>query len=252
MAPKSAEIDLASKEPAAGSLFFPGLAAGDSPPQPANEDRGSTRADKRESSSRFSKRSKTKSGFKTPSFKKKLSFAQDKNRDSFAALREARNSHLMRNSSASTSASRHSSRNNSAVGARRSSWTGGALEFMSVQARTAAVLAEASGEKPWWVVDPRDNAFVGTWDVTTSVALLFTAVVTPFEVGFSEPTNDSSRWTEPLFIINRLVDLIFLVDMLLQFALGYCIEDDRMGLRWIFSPRRIWKHYLFSRWFYIE
>ena len=34
-------------------------------------------------------------------------------------------------------------------------------------------------KKPWYVIDPRE---IWWWDATTSLALLFTAVVTPFEV----------------------------------------------------------------------
>ena len=33
-----------------------------------------------------------------------------------------------------------------------------------------------------WVLDPRTVAFVGRWDLMTSIALLYVALVTPVEV----------------------------------------------------------------------
>ena len=34
------------------------------------------------------------------------------------------------------------------------------------------------------VIDPRSSSRLGTWDMVTSVALIFTAIFTPIEVGF--------------------------------------------------------------------
>ena len=49
------------------------------------------------------------------------------------------------------------------------------------------------------------------WDGVTTVALLFTVIVTPFEVGFLKaPTSVNDLNT--LFFINRIVDAIFIVD----------------------------------------
>ena len=49
------------------------------------------------------------------------------------------------------------------------------------------------------------------------LALVFTAVVTPVEVAFIAPPETAD---EPLFIINRLVDLAFLIDLVLQFFIA--------------------------------
>ena len=46
----------------------------------------------------------------------------------------------------------------------------------------------------------------------TMICLLFVAVVTPVEVGFTTELE----WWSPLFTINRVVDLVFLFDLLLQ------------------------------------
>ena len=54
-------------------------------------------------------------------------------------------------------------------------------------------------QRQWWIVDPR---LVGWWDAITSLALLFTALVTPFEVSYLPPP-ESAR--DGLFVINRPV-----------------------------------------------
>ena len=61
----------------------------------------------------------------------------------------------------------------------------------------------------WWVLDPRVNLVIGYWDLVTTAALLFTAVVTPMEVGFLDPVPPEERITNGLFIANRIVDLVF-------------------------------------------
>ena len=66
--------------------------------------------------------------------------------------------------------------------------------------------------------------FMQRWDQLTMFALIFVAFVTPFEVALLEAT-----WEEmlPLFIINRLVDLTFLIDIGIQFFVPY---RNREGL----------------------
>ena len=33
-----------------------------------------------------------------------------------------------------------------------------------------------------WIIDPRVSKRIGYWDITAGVALIFTAIVTPYEV----------------------------------------------------------------------
>ena len=84
--------------------------------------------------------------------------------------------------------------------------------------------------------------------MVTSVALIFTAIFTPIEVGFI-PTPEN-RWSDPLFLINRVVDAIFVVDVILQFFIMVPIIDHSTleGVRFEKSPRIIAKAYLTSAW----
>ena len=92
------------------------------------------------------------------------------------------------------------------------------------QARSA--FAEASGAK-WsdtvalikaresakrYVIDPRTSRFIGKWDLVAALALCYTAVITPYEVSFLPATTLAGPWS--LFVSNRIVDLIFLMDLL--------------------------------------
>ena len=79
---------------------------------------------------------------------------------------------------------------------------------------------------PKWLIDPRTSKRMGYWDFTTVMALLFTALVTPFEVAFLEPVTGDA-----LYVINWVVNGIFIVDMVFQFCMIYPSETAE-GLRW--------------------
>ena len=102
------------------------------------------------------------------------------------------------------------------------------------------------------VLDPRTNNYVAYWDLVTTLALVFTALVTPYEVAFLSPPPVSARMTNGLFWTNRVVDMVFILDMVLQFRMVYKKEDVREGTRWITDGRQIAKHYLFSFWFVLD
>ena len=110
----------------------------------------------------------------------------------------------------------------------------------------------AHSSRPWYIVDPRSARFIGPWDGVTSVALLFTAIFTPYEVGFLPP---SRRADEPLFILNRLIDVIFMLDFTLQFFLMYLSNTgarDGKAASWVNEPRKIAWHYVTSPWFPLD
>ena len=86
-----------------------------------------------------------------------------------------------------------------------------------IDAQTVQRDAEALRNAPWYILRPT-STFMSVWDGVTSTALIFTAVVTPFEVSFLEPAE---TMLDGLWLINRLVDAIFVVDMALQFFLMY-------------------------------
>ena len=70
-----------------------------------------------------------------------------------------------------------------------------------------AVQSSDNSSRSWWVIDPRTNKLIGYWDLVTTVALLFVALVTPVEVSFMEPPPPSERWGSYLFLTNRVIDV---------------------------------------------
>ena len=73
-------------------------------------------------------------------------------------------------------------------------------------------------ERQWFIIDPRKSRRgIPAWDFTTALCLMYTALFTPFEVSFLDPP---STWEEagrdPFFVINRLIDLVFVADIVLQ------------------------------------
>ena len=55
----------------------------------------------------------------------------------------------------------------------------------------------AGGRPPCWIIDPRKSRRLGYWDALTTLCLLFTASVTPYEVALLPVAFDT------LFILNR-------------------------------------------------
>lgn len=95
-----------------------------------------------------------------------------------------------------------------------------------------------------WTINPDVSVFLQHWDIFTIAALAFVAVATPVEVAMLETKID------PLFFINRAVDLIFMLDMVLQFFLMYP-KKSASGQSLESSHRRIVIHYL-KGWFLID
>lgn len=102
-----------------------------------------------------------------------------------------------------------------------------------------------------WVIDPRKATFAGYWDLVTTIALFYVAVVTPIEVGFIESPDCALQWTDGMFLINRLLDCIFILDMIMQLRLGYKSETLE-GTQWVLDARSVALHYLTSYWFPLD
>jgi potassium voltage-gated channel Eag-related subfamily H protein 7 len=101
-----------------------------------------------------------------------------------------------------------------------------------------------SAKRAKWVINPEKSRFMSKWDLVTMVALFFVAVGTPYEVCFLDTKFDI------LFGINFIVNIIFLIDMGLQFVLMYPTKSP-YGRRMVSEPRLIVKNYLTS-WFIID
>ena len=73
----------------------------------------------------------------------------------------------------------------------------------------------------------------------------------------TRPAVPDDRWVDPLFLINRIVDLIFVTDMTLQFFLMYpkhAHSDNAHigGGQWVSDMRQIARHNFVSPWFYLD
>mmetsp|Transcript_27390 Transcript_27390/g.89649 ORF Transcript_27390/g.89649 Transcript_27390/m.89649 type:complete len:686 (+) Transcript_27390:150-2207(+) len=98
-----------------------------------------------------------------------------------------------------------------------------------------------------WLLDPRWKR-MNQWDGLVAVLLLYTAIVTPFEVGFLDTALDGPFLI--LYCLNRIVDFCFLVDLLFNFNLIYFDENLGSGT-WIADRHKIASHY-FRGYFWID
>jgi len=72
--------------------------------------------------------------------------------------------------------------------------------------------------KPKYIIDP-ESKYVHKWDIVILISLLFTALVTPYEVALLSTQIDA------LFFLNRIIDIFFLKDMVMNFFLSYWEES---------------------------
>jgi len=102
-----------------------------------------------------------------------------------------------------------------------------------------------------FILKPGKHKVLYITDVLSTTALLYTALFTPFEAGFLAATTGSASWSDGWFLMNRVLDVIFLVDMCFQFFIAYEEADQRGGKSWVFDQRKVVRHYL-TRWFPLD
>jgi len=91
------------------------------------------------------------------------------------------------------------------------------------------------------------------WDMVMVVLLIYTATVTPYEVGFHEEINVPRDGVNAMWIINRIVDGCFLLDILLT-CNTMCETDPHPvhGPKWLGKRRLITWTYMQSPWAYVD
>jgi potassium voltage-gated channel Eag-related subfamily H protein 7 len=105
---------------------------------------------------------------------------------------------------------------------------------------------ERDKERDKWVINPDAYPIMQYWDFITLFALLYVAVVTPCQVALAE----GSLVVDGMYLISKLIDLIFLIDAVLQFFIVYR-EKTRYGYRIETNQRKIALHYI-KGWFTLD
>ena len=95
-----------------------------------------------------------------------------------------------------------------------------------------------------WAIDPNASEWTAYWDLMMMALLTVVLFLTPYEVAFLSPSVDV------LFIINRVLDLVFFCDMVIQFFLAYQNGPDQ-GSTWVKSLPMIRKRYM-KGWFAVD
>ncbi len=105
------------------------------------------------------------------------------------------------------------------------------------------------------VLRPDIHLFVMYSDFVTGAALLYTAIVVPFEAAFVSAfirIDYPSPFQNPWFMLNRATDLVFIADMCLQFNVAYEQTVRNTGqVGWETNRRKICMHYL-KGWFIFD
>jgi len=88
------------------------------------------------------------------------------------------------------------------------------------------------------IVHPRRSRWYSYWDVGSFLFLIYTAIITPVEIAMVVPSSSVT----PLFLVNRVVDLFFSLDLLLNFFVAHQL-DPKQGGRWVTKRGLIAAHY---------
>ncbi|EJW75789.1 hypothetical protein WUBG_13302, partial [Wuchereria bancrofti] len=87
------------------------------------------------------------------------------------------------------------------------------------------------------------------WDWIILLLVIYTAIFTPYVAAFllREDSSRRARFSEPLEIIDLIVDIMFIVDIIINFRTTYVNENDEV----VSHPGKIAIHY-FKGWFIID
>jgi hypothetical protein len=96
------------------------------------------------------------------------------------------------------------------------------------------------------MIDPRSTSWTPVWDATMLVAVLAVSIVTPVEVAFLGDAGD----VNVLWVLNRCVDVLFFIDIVINFNLAYQ-EPIARGGYWVFNRGMVVRRYLHG-WFLID
>ncbi|KAK3109016.1 hypothetical protein FSP39_021204, partial [Pinctada imbricata] len=134
----------------------------------------------------------------------------------------------------------------------------------NVSEKVAQILSLGADVLPEYkLMSPRINRytilhyspFKAVWDWIILLLVIYTAIFTPYAAAFqlsemkSRPSNQSisSRYKDPLTIIDLIVDIMFIVDILINFRTTYVNKNDEV----VSETGKIAVHY-FKGWFLID
>lgn len=117
-----------------------------------------------------------------------------------------------------------------------------------LKARGLNVALDPSQLPAWYMIDSRTSKHIPKWDFTLVVALVVVALLTPYEVAFLPP----SQALDGLFWANRVIDLIFAVDIIVVCFRIVAVTSHVDGMRWIVTPKELFIRYCKSGWFFVD
>ena len=100
----------------------------------------------------------------------------------------------------------------------------------------------------WYMIDSRTSRHISKWDFTLVLALVVVALLTPFEVAFLP----QAQGVNGLFWVNRVLDLIFAIDIVVVCFRIVAVTSHVEGMRWIVTPKELFQRYNKSGWFFID
>eukprot|EP00931_Biecheleriopsis_adriatica_P077277 TRINITY_DN5086_c0_g1_i8.p1 TRINITY_DN5086_c0_g1~~TRINITY_DN5086_c0_g1_i8.p1 ORF type:complete len:846 (+),score=137.95 TRINITY_DN5086_c0_g1_i8:183-2540(+) len=123
----------------------------------------------------------------------------------------------------------------------------GCKSWMDIPLDRQVDLIRAALKPKGLLLDPTSE-YMKYWDVLIMACLVFTSLVTPYEIAFFE--NEEGTFAVLLQFMNRVIDAVFIIDMAMQFFL-MVKKQTRQGTIWLKSRRAIARLY-FRTWFFVD
>jgi potassium voltage-gated channel Eag-related subfamily H protein 7 len=111
--------------------------------------------------------------------------------------------------------------------------------------RSTSSLSSLIDPRQWGVIDPTDSSWLLEWDIMIACAIAGVSITRPYEVAFLNPPR-----LGVLFSLERGIDVLFTVDILLQFVICFRDYKFRQG-RVVSAKSVIVKNYLLG-WFLVD
>ena len=86
------------------------------------------------------------------------------------------------------------------------------------------VVNQFGTQKSKFLIDP-DSSYKGLWDLFNFLLIVYQSIVTPFRISFDVPP------TGFMFYVELFMDLIFILDILMSFNVGYYHKGTKIMLR---------------------
>ena len=93
------------------------------------------------------------------------------------------------------------------------------------------------------IINP-ENSALRTFQMVLAIAIVWSAIIVPVDISLGTDRSANQSIYSPTTVADLIIDCVFLIDVVLNFRIGYFDEDGEL----VMTPRRVARNY-FCTWF---